>query len=625
MVILSVLLAAVANVAVHSINNVIRSDAGVTSAAIAQDSIERLMSAPVSTWAFDNQGRVKKGTSSSMIWGDGRRYKIDRQIEPVSNPYRAIDACDVVVGQSTSAADLIKVTIGVTPIGKNEDDRYESVYFLNRDDDTMVAESSLTVRSNVAHASGRKPYHESMNGGIQVVLGKGSTQRAATTQKGCVTFVGLRAAKMDLSFKTKTFKESLSGLTNYKEIVHLVKGGHRLVEFDLLPQREFMIIPRLMGPNERACLRPRLLRTRMVLKAAPNRGTKTIAEIAQEAHNEFEKLNAIPQRNRTPALDMRLQSGSRWQYYIQCRPTQDGNGQRQEGFLHLLPDSIPISLVTDQGNTPTIRPIATWADSTFKASEHPHVEEGEWPVITIPDAASGETQSVMAGSCVMNRSEERGVLVNVAEKAESHWKANMPRVVRVPMWPASIDGIEQPPSNIRSYDSTYSLVIKQVFDDGKTKARFGDSSIRNQNLDLYSGCKDTPVFHVGWLNRFDGHHDRQQVRLLLPYGLYTYAFYTPDQTEKNEHGNTVMRSRHSCDGTCNHAKGESQCIRSGAEEYNLYDFDGRNLLWALTAARTFDSYVDWEDRTVSFFDPGGNTPRIPRGPIIEGCPAYQND
>lgn len=61
MVILSVLLAAVANVAVHSINNVIRSDAGVTSAAIAQDSIERLMSAPVSTWAFDNQGRVKKG------------------------------------------------------------------------------------------------------------------------------------------------------------------------------------------------------------------------------------------------------------------------------------------------------------------------------------------------------------------------------------------------------------------------------------------------------------------------------------------------------------------------------------------------------------------------------------
>lgn len=620
MVVLSVLLSAVANVAVHSIQNVLRSDAGVTSATIAQDSMERLLSAPVSTWAFDTHGNVKQAKTTSMQWGDGRSYKIERKIEPVTNPYTAIQSCDVVVGKGTNASDLIKVSIAVTPENNKNLDRYETTFFLSRDEESAVAESSLTVRFNVSRGNTRQPYTESLNGPIQVAIGKGSGQKRAATRNGCVTFVGLRDRMVDLSFTTRSYKESLSGLSQYTEHTYLVKGGHRLVEFDLLPEREVTVVPKLMGSFGYLCQEPRLLRTKTILGAMPDRARFTLGEVARHAHGVFSQLNAIPKASRTYTDRVRIQSGSQWQYFAECQSPYKPDGSGRDSLVHLLPDTIPISLVTKRGSSYHLRQLTTWADSTFRPSSYPYVEEADWPVVTIPEPAAGETNFLMVGSCIMSGTERSGVLVPTNRQATPHWRPGLPPVVRLPMWSAPIDGIEQPPHHLlTNYHGTYPVVIKQVFDEGKDDL-FGDPSIRAKNKALYSECKDTPPFHIGWLYEYSAYHNNQQVRLLLPFGLYTYAFVTPDQTEKNKNGNTVIRSRNTCTTTCKHAKGESACIRAGAGSYQLYDQTGRTYL---QDGRTYSEYVDWTTR-YHYPNPYGiMMPTHPRGPILEGCPAFE--
>lgn len=623
MVVLSVLLSAVANVTVHSINSVLRADAGVTSATIAQDTMERLLSVPVSSWAFDANGNVKKAKTTSMGWGDGRRYTIDRKIEPVDNPYTEIQSCDVVVGSGTNASDLIKVTIGVTPENNKGRDRYETIFFLSRDDESAVTESSLTVRFNVARGNARQPYTESMNGPIEVAIGKGSGQKRATTKQGCVTFVGLRERMVDLSFTTRSYKESLSGLSTYSEHTYLVKGGHRLVEFDLVPEREVSVVPKLMGHYGNLCAEPRLLRTRTVLGAMGNRARFTLAEVAVHAHDVFRRLNAIPPSQRTAEDRMRIQAGSHWQYYIECQSAYKPDGSPRDTLVHLLPDTIPISLVTKQGNKRTLRQLTTWADSNFRPSDYPYVEEADWPVVSLPEPASGETQYLMVGSCIMSGTEAAGVMVPTDGQVQGHWRPGLPPVVRLPMWSAPIDGIEEPPYSLNDYDGTFPVVIRQIHDDG-TDSRFGDPSIRAKNKAQYSGCEDTPVFHVGWLYQHQYPHNHQQLRLLLPFGLYTYAYATPDKTEKNKQGQTVIRSRDTCTTSCQHAKGESACIRAGAKQYRLYDWDGRSYIHDHSGNDvTYFGYVDWTNRQHSFYDPTRTASTIPRGPVLEGCPALQ--
>ncbi|WP_336250700.1 prepilin-type N-terminal cleavage/methylation domain-containing protein [Stomatohabitans albus] len=610
MVILSIVLSMVATVVVTSVRQVIRSDAGITAATIAQDSIERLLTVPVSRWAFDSNGKVKRKRDYRLAWGDGRAYRIEREIEPVSNIYELRDACDTVIGKHTSASDLIKVTVTVTPSHKESRDRYTTSFLLSRDDDSIVTESSLTVKFNVYDGINRTPYKEAESGPIRVVLRKGTTtEQAGLTKKGCVTFIGINEPEVPITFVTKNFTETLSQKSDYFGNVTLVPGGNRLVKYDLTPKRQVMVIPQMVGATHADCVQPRLLRMRTPIRVGEHRGIESIDRIArrgEEGRAELQNKGYL-----THAEEILLDSSNKWQYYMQCKPKWDDVLGETVHFNYLLPDTIPISLVEQQGTRQTIRPLATWADGDFHASEYAYVEEADWPIVELPRPKRGVAQRLVVGSCIMSGSDRHGAIKTVDGNTEANWKPDLPFILRLPMWPAAIDGVDRP-ERLFDYNSTYSVVVKNIYDIGDD-ARFGSHQLRSENKRDFSGCTDTPPFHLGWLSRTNLRGYSEQLLVAFPYGLYTYDFYAPTMTEVNEAGQTAMRARSSCSLSCINAQGEKECIRAGAERHELFDLRG---VYTLSGYRAGNNYLDWFQRNqlnVGYYI------GEPRGPVLEGC------
>lgn len=630
MVILSVVLASMASLVLSNVGNFNRSIEGLTAANMAQDAVDRLLAAPVHTWAFDAHGNVKKDVNANFATVGG--YKIERKIEPVNNIYELTDACDTVIGKTTDASDLVKVTVSVTPYSIKHSDRYTTTLLLSRNEESLVAESSLTVRFNVAKGDQRISYSEAQNGGpVRVTVNQGMTdEQTAVTRNGCVTFVGLKRLEATVQFATKNYTESLSQKSDVRERVQLVKGGNRLVEYDLVGKRELAVIPQLKGQDRVSCDTPRLMRIRTPLGVGPNRAVRSLREIAAEGKAVEDNLRRTDPRYLDPVDKARLEAASRWQYYMVCQDFTTAHG-RQYPISFLLPDTIPVSLVEENGGHPMVTSLVTWADADFNKRPYPNVQEADWPVVTLPTAKQGSRQRLFVGSCLMSGTEASGALVDV-NKAQNHWKADQPKAIHLPMWHAPIDGIDDPGNRLnyfnrsvlRETQNSYPLVIKNVYDNGD-QSRFGDHYVRSSNLRQYAGCKDTPVFHAGWIKTYSYHSDRAQLHLLLPFGLYSYASFAHNDVEVNELGNTVTKSRHTCTPACGAAWGERSCIRSGAKDLTLYHADGRTVpaLAENNWTGSFNHYVAWHDRTLDGSSAiYGNTYLAPRGPIIQGCAAY---
>ena len=631
MAILSIVLASVASLVVGSVTTVIRSYDGVTAAGVAQDTIDRLVAAPIHTWAFDANGKVKRDARAYFAGAGG--YRVERTIEPVANIYELTDACDTVIGKSTDASDLVRVSVTVTPNSYKFKDQYATSVLLSRNEDALVAESSLTIKFHVNTNQQRVTYTEANHGGpIRVTINAGGPhQQTAETKKGCVTFVGIKLLNSVVTFSTPTYTESLSRTSTYREEVHLVKGGNRLVEYDLVPKRVFAVAPRLEGMSDVDCKAPRLMRMHTPIATRPNKGWRPLADIARESKQAHDALKRYNEYYHLSEEDQaRLAAGNRWQYLVVCREPYSPEGLIQDPFAMVLPETIPISLVERQGTKETIKALGTWADATFNKRPYPLVEEADWPVFEIPEPKRGVQQLLLAGSCVMNGSDRKGVLVDVRH-ADTHWEPNKPKVLMLPMWPVPIDGVDDGDvhltrfdhSLVRELEGTYPLVLKNVYDNGDRR-RFGDSSVNGDNYNDYSKCQDTPVVQAGWLKTFTPEHDRMQLRLLMPYGLYTYAFHTADEIERNETGNAVIKSRHSCSSRCAQANGEKGCIRAGASRIRLFRGNGVTVVGPAhnEGKEFFDGYLDWRNRYLdTSAGGGGNRSLAPRGPVIEGCVA----
>lgn len=610
MVILSVVLSAVATLVVTSVQHVARSDAGITAATIAQDSMERLLTAPVSRWAFESNGKVKRNIVENKRWGDGRDYRIERIIEPTTSGYELRDACDTVVGANTSASDLIKVTINVTPLNNKGRDKYSTSFLLSRDDDSVISESSLTVKFNVYNGIHRAQYKESASGGIRVVIGKGTAhEQSGITRNGCVTFLGINEDKVAINFTTKGFTETLSQSHDYEGSVTLVKGGNRLVEYDLTPRRQVMVVPKINGNNRVDCSKPKLMRMRTQFWPVARPGIRPLADLANEGEEIRQRLANAPYWDRRRGDQVFLDTAKKWQYFMKCEPLYARTGE-QHHFNYLLPDNIPISLIEETGSKRTIRPITTWADSDFKPTKgEPALEEADWPVIELPKARRGVIQRLLVGSCIMSGSDTNRAIVTIEGNTQANWKPSLPSVIRLPLWSIALDGVDHP-HHLRDVWGSYPVTIKNIYDNGDP-SRFGDHLVRNTYQQHYSGCTDTPVFFLGWLEAYKPHRGLEQLLVALPYGLYAYDFYSPYETETNEAGDTVMRSRHTCSSTCRHARGEKPCISAGIDDVALYDHDGEYL-----RDRYNMGYLDWEQR-IRLSSNGSST--VGRGPILEAC------
>lgn len=633
MVILSIVAAFVASFVAGSLRTITRSEATATAAIIAQEQLDRLLAVPIRQWGFETDGKTLKTdpVTEDVKGKDGLTYKVTRQLTQNVSNLDVKDACPAVVGNRTSTADIILLKITVNTNTGTFKDSYSTSTYIARDGNATFLKSSVTVRFNVVRGKTSMPYTEGRDGDpIKVDIkdhyrnsrGEGADNNlSGLTRGGCITFLELKGKSPFISFDLGEYrlpdeKQQYSGKFN------MISGGHRELVFDISRTAKVQVIPDVVGVEQQRCDDPRLIRMRTPIAAPKNRALKDLLEIAEVSQAEVARIESISEARRTPGQKAMLLSHARWQYYLVCQGSDRKFRGRDFRHWYLLPDTIPISIV--EGGD--IRPVGRWSGTSFAPVSWSNglLEEGEWPVVLVDNPkVGGENQAIFAGSCLMQDNDSRAKPYKLTKSFLNNAMVN-PGRVHLPLWTIPLEGWYKARHPDRSLNGYLPLVIKNLNDKVQTPNMYGDSRIAGLNQSWFSGCNESPVFDVGWLKSIEWNTDFAQMRLAMPFGLYTYAIYNPSETEE-VNGLTVTRSRNSCfpQKRSDRYAGERACLPSGATRVTLYQTDVRTAyrpsFWGGSGNSIYRTrYFDW-------LDPEKGPYPLPRGPILDACEANPND
>ncbi|WP_336250701.1 type II secretion system protein [Stomatohabitans albus] len=647
MVILSIVTAMVASLIANSLRTVARSEATSNAALIAQEQIDRLIAVPVKEWGFDSNNNLKPSITEHITWTDGLTYTVKRELDKVKSNLDIKDTCPAVVGHRVSEADMVRLTLTVSTDTGPYQDEYTTTTFITRDGNASFLKSSVTVRFEIVDGKGgKRPYDEQRDGGpIHIDVedkflannGRVVTHKhAGDTKTGCITFLEIDGKSPLIQFRLNGYRLTSYDKTRYSGRVNLISGGNRELKFELQKAAQIQVVPDIQGTLREQCAVPRLIKMNTPIAAPQNRAVKSLSDIARMSQEKVSQIGAKNERDRTAADRSRLVSAQRPQYYMVCQRSKS-NRSEDFSYWYLLPDTIPISEVdTKASRSDRVRPLGFWSETSFApVPGMPWLEEGEWPILGFDsDIKSRRDHHIMVGSCLMNKSQENGAITTVSSATIASASNGSPEIVKVPMWNIPLEGWYKPKVLDPDLEGYLPLVIKNLKDSGLQDRDWGDRRIQGVYEDWYSGCQDTPVFDVGWLQGVDLDNNYMQIRMALPYGLFTYAIFAPDEQELNDQKLKVTKTRNTCypQKRSDRYAGSRTCIVSGGPEITVFQTDVRvpyrPKLWERDpdfwgASKKYGGgylryFYEWTSIR-------RNRNPLPRGPILDACEAHTGD
>lgn len=657
-----------------SITQVVRSTAGREANKNGEAQINALLSTPIEHWGLTG-GQIRTEPATSTVKGDdGLFYQVTRKLSKADRQLDISGACHDSTRNQQVTETLYELKVIVEPESDSFQDRYVTSSIINKTGKQVTQDRTITVRLWEFDQQGRRVPLTGFQGGTLTVGGMRDpfTQSCVTRRipnNGTDPVVLVTVTLNGESFKSTRDKE-------FHRQIDLSQGGNRLIDLDVSRDRMVVVVPKLVpvGPHGTKpypkCNKPELRRIRQLVKPNPphphDDTANRLATLADKNVEEIERLERISnptnqQRAIIESLYMveRNQPQEyRWQYFMVC--WQDAVGGKVTFFM--LPDSIPISLYKENGRQRRVEPLLYWRDLKWESfGRDNHVQDADWPVVRVPMDSHDTKYGVMIGSCAMNKTSDRldretrrgVVMMEDLQSPEWNQSGDTFERVGVPLYRASLDGYDRPALvSIFNNGSTtlYPLSMRMIEDQDAANPpglnttpdteRFGDPGVtlpnssielRALNKEEFGGCASSEPFFVGWFEEGKPLLNGQDqggwgLRLALPYGLYSYSEYFPRILRlRGQPERPVFHVKNTCEThpNCQDGKSEKSCLRAGTSNPILYAFDGK------TPWSSHSHWLDWIERThlvIHNERDASRQPwsyRVPRGPIIEGCAAWE--